>query len=186
MTARTVRAAPAERSPLLRGSARLLRGSVLAAACLAVSTAAHATACGVTLDVGLLLSVAITMGLGLAWAQRRARTATLVAFVLACQVLLHVVSVLASAHHSSASLIPSPSMIAWHAMAAVLMAVLLAHADTIAHRWAAFLHALRWPAPALPGIPLIAGAQPPAEPAPSTWRHDPAYRIQRRGPPFSK
>ena len=175
-----------ERSPLLRGSGRLLRGTVLAVACLAVSAAAHATACGVTVDAGLLLSVAITMGLGLAWAQRRARTATLVAFVLACQVLLHVVSVLASAHHSRASLIPSPSMIAWHAMAAVLMAVLLARADAIAHRWVAFLHALRWPAPALPGIPHIAAALLPAEPAPSTWRHDPAHRIRRRGPPFSK
>lgn len=186
MTASTFRSAPAARSPLLRGSGRLLRGTVLAVACLAVSAAAHATACGVTVDAGLLLSAAIAVGLGLAWAQKRARPATLVAFVLSCQALLHLVSVLASAHHSSASLIPSPSMIAWHAMAAALIALLLAHADTIAHRWAAFLHALRWPAPALPGIPLIAAAQLPAEPAPSAWRHDPAHRIRRRGPPFSK
>lgn len=168
------------------GWARLVRGSVLGASCLTVSMAAHAPACGVVLDVGLLLCGALAFGLGMAWAQRRARPVTLVAFVLGMQVLLHVVSVAAGAHHRGTGLIPSPSMVAWHAMAAVLMAMLLVRADTIAHRWAAFLRALRSPMPVLPVIACPGTALILVDPAPHAWLHDPARSIPRRGPPPSK
>lgn len=159
-----------------------MRGCVLGAACLLLTMAAHGAAGGTILEPALIPGLAVAVTLGTVWAGRRATTARLAVFVIAVQALLHVMSV-AGGHGHGSSVIPSPAMVIAHGVAAVAMAVVLTHADAIAHAWHAFLTALARPLPALIPVPIAA----PIVPAP---RHRPvpllplvSRDISRRGPP---
>lgn len=170
----------------MRGPARLVRGAVLGVSCLLLSLAAHTAAGGASLDLGLGLSALIALALGIAWAERRATPLRLAAFVLIAQLVLHGFGVVAGSHHHGASLIPSPGMIAAHAIAAVGMALLLAHADTLAHGWVAFLQSLRTQLPVLQPLPVRVAAAVAAGPVPAVIRPVALHDIARRGPPVSE
>ncbi|MFM8349497.1 MAG: hypothetical protein ACKN9D_00355 [Actinomycetales bacterium] len=176
------------RQGLHRGSGRLIRGMVLGSACAVLSAAAHSTGGGALLDGGLLLSLVIAMSLGIAWADRRATPVRLTLFVLGCQTLLHVVATLSNPHHLAANdqgsaLIPGPAMVLAHALAGILMAAVLVHGDSLAHRWADFLRGLASATPTLPAIPVPGSAAPAALATCSWTNRPPASRFMRRGPP---
>jgi cytochrome bd-type quinol oxidase subunit 2 len=174
-----------------RGAARLVRGSLLGAACLLITLAGHTAAGGNPADAGILLGLPLAVALGVAWAERRRSTGQLIAFVLGCQALLHVVMTLAAGHpgHGASALpgtpmLPGAPMLIGHLLAALAAALVLSHGEAVLHRWLAFLAALGQPALAVPTISI---AEHPAHHwiQPTLALHDRLARsTPRRGPPI--
>jgi hypothetical protein len=166
-----------------RGLARFGRGFLLAQVCLALSTGAHAAAEGtVHLTDGMLFGWLLLSALCVAAAERKRTLAGIAAVVLVSQVVLHLLSPV-SGHDGTLTSAPSAEMIGWHAVAAVVASVLLAHGERLA--WAL------WSLAGLPRVPLTVHAEPAAAgPAPVGWiRRTPVAGgahsggATRRGPP---
>ena len=162
----------------------MVRGSALGVACLLITLAGHTAAGGNPADAGILLGLPIAVTLGFAWAERRRTTGQLIAFVLACQALLHLVMTLASGHPGHGTpLLPSAAMLLGHLFAAIVAALILSHGETVLHRWLAFLAELGRPALALPSL-SITDQPTPTWITPAISLHGRLARsIPRRGPP---
>lgn len=172
------------RRPEFRGAPRILRGAILGGSCLLLTEIGHSIAGGGHLDVGTGLAALVALALGTAWAQHRRSVPGLVAFIVAVQLLLHVLMVLGGSHGAHhAALIPSPPMVLAHGLAAVAMAVLLNFGESTLQQWLAFLTALAGPRPCLPGLavvgPVIPAGSAPARGTSATL----ARRHLHRGPP---
>jgi hypothetical protein len=145
--------------------------------------AAHTAAGGVAIDAGLLLGLVAATALGVAWADRRATWTRCAVFVVGSQALLHVLASLVGSHHPGQSLLPSPSMTLAHVLAAMLVALLITHADTLLHRWVAFLRTLAQPTALLPSLPFPFRPRVPDVAPGSAATRTPALLLARRGPP---
>lgn len=167
-----------------RGLARFGRGFLLAQVCLALSAGAHAAAEGtVHLTDGMLFAWLLLSALCVAAAERRRNLAGIAAVVVVSQVVLHLLAPIST--HDVTTSAPSAEMIGWHAVAALVASLLLAHGERLA--WAA------WSLARLPRLPL--GPYPVPAPAgtipvPDGGRAPGRGRIlpggaTRRGPPVA-
>ncbi len=156
-------------------------------AALAVLTVAGHTAAQGSIDaVGVVVTAAISVALGLSVTRGPLGFPRLLAFLLAGQALLHVVLAFASAHsHGTAVGAPSTAaMVAGHVLAAIVAAMVVCHADGLMARWSALLGStLGWsrPVPVRPARPMDA-VLPYVEDRGLVLRHL-DHRLQRRGPP---
>lgn len=172
------------------GVARLARGTLLGTACLLISLTGHTAAGGNPAEAGILIGLPLAVALGIAWAERRRSTRQLIAFVLGCQALLHLVMAFAGGHpgHGAPALpgtplLPSTPMLTGHLLAAVATALVLSHGEAVLHRWLAFLAALGKPVLALPAISIAENPVTHWTP-PTLGLHGRLARtMPRRGPP---
>lgn len=167
----------------------MVRAGLLGSA-LAVLTLAGHTAGGGALDpVGVGIVALLSIALAAALSARTLSLPILLAVLLAGQGFLHLVVSLSASHPhgtESASAASTATMVSAHALAAVVAAVLIAHADQLASRWQAFLAAvIGTAAPRSAGI-VHSPATPTGE------GHDPRvtlvlllHGVVRRGPPAS-
>lgn len=103
-------------------------------------TVAGHTAGGGALDaLGIGIALVLSIGLAAALSARALSVPALIAVLLAGQGFLHLVVSFSAAHAHGASSMSTTAMLAGHAVAGVVAAVLIAHADSLAARWRAFL-----------------------------------------------
>ena len=168
-----------------------MRAGLLGAA-LAVLTLAGHTAAGGALDaLGIGIVAVLSTALAAALSTRALSLPVLIAVLLAGQGFLHLVVSLGVSHPhgstgTSSAGTSSTAMIAGHAVAGIVAALLIAHADRLAARWNAFLASVI-------GV-AVAHTAAIAHPAPAFARdgHDPRatlvlllHGVVRRGPPAS-
>ena len=114
-----------------RGTARILRGLLLAAGCLMIPSAAHAIAGG---DLGLsgpyVVVAALLSGMCVALADRRRSLPFIATVVGLSQPVLHVLLSL-SAHGNSEPWHGGAPMVAAHAVAAAVVSLLLAGGEQV-------------------------------------------------------
>ena len=168
-----------------------MRAGLLGSA-LAVLTLAGHTAAGGALDpLGIGIVAVLSIALAAALSTRALALPALVAVLLAGQGFLHLVISFSAAHphgttHASSSGAASAAMITGHAVAGVVAALLIAHADRLAGRWRAFL------ASVIGADAPHSAAIPCPTPAVARVGHDPRvtlvlllHGVVRRGPPAS-
>ena len=125
---------------------RLLRAAAFTIAMLILTAVVHTQAHGNLPSAGTLLVLTpLVFALSALLLGRQRGYSTVIAFSLGTQALLHVLLTVGAghgSHHGShhASLMPSFSMILAHAGAAVVMALVLARADALVHRWITMVH----------------------------------------------
>ena len=113
-----------------RGAARVWRGLMLAAASLAVPTVAHVAADGGVPLQGPFLFGAVLLSVACVALADRQRTPAAIAGVIGLsQPLLHGSLVLSS--HGTTSIVPTPRMIFAHALATLVLTVLLAGGEAV-------------------------------------------------------
>lgn len=165
---------------------RAVRAGLLGSA-LAVLTLAGHTAGGGALDVlGVGIALVLSTALAAALSSRAMGLPALIAVLLAGQGFLHLVVSLSAAHPHGAPGTSSAAMVAGHAAAGVIAAILIAHADRLAARWRAFLATVI--GVDRPQSAVIA----PRTAAAALEGHDPRvtlvlllHGVVRRGPPAS-
>lgn len=119
-----------------KGRLRVWRGLLLAAASLAIPTAAHVAAGGGAPTQGPFLFGAVLLGAACIALADRQRTPGGIAGVIALsQPLLH--GLLALSGHGSAMVVPTPRMLLAHAVATVVLTVLLAGGEAVVWSMAA-------------------------------------------------
>lgn len=146
----------------------------------------HAAGAGtVPSAVGLAMACGVSFALTYAVSDRRRGRIWLLAYLLGGQVLLHTLLSFTADHQHGGAQLPSPAMLAGHALAAIVATLLLAHADDLLERWLLLLsHAL--------GAPRL-GEGPDRAPADARPRHRARagllcallHHVERRGPPPS-
>jgi len=128
------------------GERRLLRGTVLGIAILGITVAGHAAGGGHLPSIGYYLALLpLIIALAVAASGRRRGPLALLGLAVGLQALMHVLLLILGAHAtahaaggSAISLLPSASMLAVHAGAAVVVAIALARGDALLDRWIAF------------------------------------------------
>ncbi len=171
------------------GSARALRGGILGLAVLLITVAGHAAGHGGSLPdaSAILVMLPLFAVLSIALADRRRSAPALLGYLISTQVFAHVLLVVGFGHSGhtggSAPLVPGPRMMLGHAVALILVLVILIYGEDALHRWLRFLADLArtW---SLPFTPIAEGQMrswsASAEPA-VAWEF--AASVQRRGPP---
>ena len=167
------------------GSTRLMRGAALGVAAVVITALGHSGGHGALPEPGLLaLLLPLALALGTLVAHKRRSGAWVLGFVLALQVLFHLLLTIAAGHGHQGSLLPDTPMLLGHLIAALVVAAVITHGDALIHRWIAFWHDLTlelgWtPAPpAITAAPVFVGL---------TLKESSAlaHAIARRGPPSS-
>jgi len=169
-----------------RGTVRVWRGLMLAAASLAVPTVAHVAAeGGVPVQGPFLFGAALLSVACVALADRQRTPAAIAGVIGLCQPLVHGALVLSS--HGTTSIVPTPRMIFAHALATLVLAVLLAGGEAVLWSMAALARTVLGPtAPVLvdrsePG-PAVAILRSPVD-LPRPRHLVLATESPRRGPP---
>ncbi len=170
-----------------QGMLRVVRGSLLAAASIAVPAAAHGAAGGgVPVDGPFLFGVALLAVACIALADRRRTPGAIAAVIGLTQPVLH--TALALSSHNPATVSPTPRMIIAHAAATVVLTLLLAGGEEVLWSMAALActvlgavirFVVPWSAEPLPAAPAHrsnAGLPPPRRLAITS-------AAPRRGPP---
>jgi len=125
------------------GISRLARGSALGVAAVLITALGHSGGNGALPELGLLaLLLPLGIALGALVAQKRRSGAWVLGFVLAMQVLFHLLLTIAAGHGNHGSFLPDTSMLLGHLIAALAVAAALTHGDSLVHRWIAFWQAL--------------------------------------------
>lgn len=173
------------RAPRFTGSTRAMRGAALGTAAVLITTLGHSAAHGSLPEAGLLvLLLPVAWALGTLVAQKKRSAAWVLGFVLALQVLFHLLLTIAAGHGHHGSFIPDAPMLVSHLVAAGAVAAVLTHGDALVHRWIAFWQALA----------VELGWTPAPRPlAVTPFFTEPtlveslalSYAIARRGPPTS-
>ena len=172
------------------GRARVARGLALSAACLVVPAVAHVVAGGGAPTAGAFLLGAALLSIAcVALADRRISLGLIAAMVFASQPVLHILlDMSAHAHHGGGPSV-SAGMVAAHAIAAAVLTVLLAGAESVVWTMATLsstllLRGVR----AVLGATVTAAVRPPSvRPA---WAPVHPYVLSvtrtapRRGPPM--
>lgn len=169
------------------GGLRAIRGSVVAACCLAPSLLAHALAGGGTPPVPVVASLALALAAVCTWVSaRRWHFASLLIVLLAAQAALHPIFAATSTTSSTAGAPLESAMAIAHLLAAVAVALVLSRGEDLLHAWLAVLcrtHLVR-----LPAAPVAIDRDPDTlPPAPSRRRPKvlASGAAARRGPPVS-
>ncbi|CAB4620836.1 unannotated protein [freshwater metagenome] len=167
------------------GALRLLRAAALTSAMLILTAVAHTQAHGDLPSTGsLLVLTPLVFALSALLLGRQRGYSMVIAFSIGTQALLHVLLTVGAGHGSHhASLMPSVSMILAHAGAAVVIAIALAHADALLHRWMEIVRTALFShfSLALPVRP--AGARWFTQSPTLLVLQDLDHAIHRRGPP---
>ena len=125
------------------GISRLARGSALGVAAVLITALGHSGGNGALPELGLLLLLLpLGIALGALVAQKRRSGVWILGFVLALQVLFHLLLTIAAGHANHGSFLPDTSMLLSHLIAALAVAAALTHGDSLVHRWIAFWQAL--------------------------------------------
>jgi hypothetical protein len=171
--------------PLGTGPARIARGTVAGAACLALSLGWHATAGGSMPGIGaLVLAACVAAAVCTWWGARRRGPVALLALTGSLQVGLHVLFELLAGHDGTAALLPGPGMTAAHVVAAAGVAWVLARGeDALWDVCAALTHAWAPGPAAVPAFPDLPAAPPVAVPRTAPTGVVLARSRPRRGPP---
>ncbi len=162
-----------------------MRGAALGVAAVLITILGHSAGHGELPEPGLiLLLLPLAVALGALVAQKRRSGAWVLGFVLALQVLFHLLLTIAAGHGHHGSFLPDAPMLVSHLIAAAAVAVVLTHGDALIHRWIAFWQALAFELSWKPAPLAITGTPVYIEPtlAPSTAL---SHVIARRGPPTS-
>lgn len=110
----------------------------MSTACLVLSASGHVAGGGaVPTDAGFLLVAALLSVACVGLADRRRSAGEIGALLLFSQPVLHVLLTLAGHHGAGGSVVPGPSMLLAHALAAAVLTVLLAGAESVAWSMAA-------------------------------------------------
>jgi len=167
----------------VRGALRVVRGAVLSVTSAALAIAAHTIGGGTAPDLGLTLLLTVGVAaVGVALAGRRRGFRVILPVLGAAQLGTHELLGLAGAG-MSAHMVDPLVMTATHAVAVVLTALLLAHADAVIFRVAAALARL---VPVSWTDPRVADRVTPLRRADSSARPLAlllALTSPRRGPP---
>jgi hypothetical protein len=170
------------------GDGRWTRTFLLGGALSVLTLAGHTAADGAVDAVGVAVTTAVSLGLARALATRTRSVPALVGILLAGQALLHVVLTVATGHAShggAGGAMPASVMIVAHAAAAVVAAVLIGHADSVAAAWRRFTRTLLGgPLPSSPSGPAFPGGLP-SDAAPISSSVRLRHHVIRRGPPVS-
>lgn len=166
----------------VRGALRVVRGVVLSVTSAALAIAAHTIGGGTAPDPGLTLLLTVGMAaVGVALAGRRRGFGVILPVLGAAQLATH--ELLGLTDGMSASMVDPLMMTAAHAVAVVLTALLLAHADAVIFRAAAALSRLlpvSWTDPRVADrVSVPRCADSPARPLAVLL----ALTSPRRGPP---
>jgi hypothetical protein len=173
------------RSILFTGSTRLMRGAALGAAAVLITALGHSSGHGALPEPGLLvLLLPLALALGSLVAHKRRSGAWVLGFVLALQVLFHLLLTIAAGHGHQGSLLPDTPMLLGHLIAALVVAAVITHGDALIHRWIAFWHALALQFSWTPAPQAVTAAPVFIEPT-LTESTALAHAIARRGPPSS-
>ena len=167
------------------GSMRALRGIVVGAAMLILTSAAHTSADASLPTAGAFFILApLVVALSIAFLHRQRNYIWLIGFSVGVQALLHILMIVGAGHSSHhASLLPSTAMVLTHVGAAITTALVLSHADALLHRWISMVRTLLFvflcaPAPVV--LRAVSGFSGDSH----TFRsHDLDHAIARRGPP---
>lgn len=164
---------------------RLARGAVLGAAAVLITVLGHSAGHGALPEPGLLvILLPLGLALGTLAADRRRSGTWILGFVLALQVLFHLLLTIAAGHGHHGSLLPDAPMLVSHLIAATIIATALAHGDALVHRWIEFWHALALDLAWTPA-PRISAAAPITSPLLARDSVILEHAIARRGPPAS-
>ena len=167
------------------GSTRLMRGAALGVAAVVITALGHSGSHGALPEPGLLaLLLPLALALGTLVAHKRRSGAWVLGFVLALQVLFHLLLTIAAGHGHQGSLLPDTSMLLGHLIAALVVAAVITHGDALIHRWIDFWHDLALELDWTPAPPAITSAPVFMEPTLSESTAL-AHAIARRGPPSS-
>ena len=167
------------------GSARLMRGAALGVAAVLITLLGHSGGHGELPEPALLaLLLPLALALGTLVAQKRRSGVWILGFVLALQVLFHILLTIAAGHAHQRGFLPDTSMLLGHLIAAIAIAGVLTHGDALVHRWIAFWQALAielgWtPAPQAATVAPVFFEQTLVETTALS------HVIARRGPPTS-
>jgi hypothetical protein len=160
--------------------------AVLTAGALLLLTVSGHTAGGGGVDVlGLAIVTVLSAGLAISTTTRSLSLPRLLAVLVAGQVLLHLVLTFTAGHaaHGSAAL-PLGAMVAGHAAAALVAALVVRHADALIARWIAFVSTVLGPRP---GAVVMVPAAPTSLTAPAVRAlvrlQGLLHQVVRRGPP---
>lgn len=167
---------------------RIVRAGLLGSALTVLTLAGHTSAGGALDVVGAGITAVVAFALAVALSARALSFPLLLAVLLAGQGLLHVLVTITAGHaHAAAGPSTHPAvMVVAHALAALVAAALITHADHLAARWQAFLatvlgaSVLLLPTPTLPPRRGIARATS-ADAMLVLLMHG----VIRRGPPVS-
>ena len=162
-----------------------MRGAALGVAAVLITILGHSAGHGELPEPGLLLLLLpLAVALGALVAQKRRSGAWVLGFVLALQVLFHLLLTIAAGHGHHGSFLPDVPMLVSHLIAAGAVAVVLTHGDALIHRWIAFWNALAIELGWIPAPQAVAAAPVFIEPTLVTSSAL-AHAIARRGPPTS-
>ncbi len=170
---------------------RASRAALVSLAVVVMTLAGHSAAsAALPGGPGVLVAIALGVGLTIAVTERRLTLGWLLAYLIGMQALLHVV--LAVAGHDGSptapahsSLLPSGPMAGAHLVAALAAAVVLVEADRIIERWATLIgHALGTTRLYVPR-PRPRTTRPVAPMALGTMLVALRHAVARRGPPAS-
>ena len=167
------------------GITRLARGSALGAAAVLITILGHSGGHGAVPEPGLLvLLLPPALGLGALVSHKRRSGAWILGFVLALQVLFHLLLTIAAGHGHHGPLLPDAPMLLGHLIAALGIAAVLTHGDALIHRWIEFWHAL-WLEFSWAPAPASARRLQPFFTPPTLAPVALVGTIARRGPPAS-
>lgn len=164
----------------------MARGGALAVVCLALSLSAHVAAGGqVHLSGGLLFGGLLLSIMCVAAAQSQGSFAGIVATVLLSQPVLHLLASASTHPADPAALVPSPLMVTYHVVGALVLSALLAGGDRVIWAFAALSR--------LPRVPRAVTLAVPSAPSAAVGRPAAGFEPQhlvlalaglgRRGPP---
>jgi len=164
---------------------RALRGIVVGAAMLILTSAAHTSANASPPTIGaFLILTPLVVALSIAFLQRQRSYIWLIGFSVGVQALLHILMTVGAGHGSHhASLLPSTAMVLTHVGAAIATALVLSHADALLHRWISMVRTLLFVflcAPAPVALRAVSGFPGDSH---TFCSHDLDHAIARRGPP---
>lgn len=182
-----LRLAPVIRLAPARGVLRVLRGGTLAVCSTVLATAAHAAAGGGVPDMGLVVLVMVLLAAGGAGLARRRRSLPGIVGVLTLtQVVLHFLLASAEGHESREAVYwPGWHMVAAHAVAVLLTALVLTRAESAVFALAAALaHLIPRPLILVPAGSAHHDPVVVAEPVHRVLRVLLCRVCPRRGPPF--
>lgn len=167
------------------GSSRLMRGAALGVAAVLITLLGHSGGHGELPEpVLLVLLLPLALALGTLVAQKRRSGVWILGFVLALQVLFHILLTIAAGHAHQRGFLPDTSMLLGHLIAAIAIAGVLTHGDALVHRWIAFWQALAIELGWTPA-PQAAGSAPAFFEPHISGSAVLGHAIARRGPPTS-
>lgn len=123
--------------------------AVLTAGALLLLTISGHTAGGGSIDVlGLVIVAALSVGLAVSTTATSLSLPRLLTVLVAGQLLLHLVLTFTTGHAAhGATSTPVGAMVAGHAVAAIVAALVVRHADLLVARWIAFVSTVLGPIP---------------------------------------